>query len=69
MCVFIEFLAFWRLSRRQFEIYYIGSYYECYWSGRRDSNSRPPAPKAVFGRYPNLPIFKCFRFREMARSY
>src|SRR5665213_2666405 len=35
----------WRLSRRHSEIYYMSPSYLFNWSGRRDSNSRPPAPK------------------------
>ena len=39
------------------------------WSGRCDSNTRPPAPKAVFGMLRKLPIFKWLGFKGMALTY
>ena len=39
-----------------------------YWSGRRDSNSRPPAPKTVFSRLPILPVFNYLRFKQLRPS-
>src|ERR1035441_9891382 len=38
------------------------------WSGRPDSNWRPPAPKAVSGLSRKCPIFNCLRFKQMART-
>ena len=35
------------------------------WSGRRDSNSRPPAPKADSGASPKAPVFNIFYFNEL----
>jgi len=38
------------------------------WSGRRDSNSRPPAPKAVSGMLAKLSIFNCLGFKWIRPS-
>src|ERR1035437_3195285 len=37
------------------------------WSGRPDSNWRPPAPKAVFGVSVKRLVFNYLRFKQMAR--